>query len=344
MEENVSLKMHIKALFGELFNRPDITEIIINHFGEIIYEDENGFTTGNEQENAKVTPLNCKNFINALASESKQQINETIPILSATLPSGERVQVVIPPACDDKQFSITIRKPNSRNFTLDEFKEKGFFDSVEISEQISEEDMQLASYLGSKDYTKFFELAVAGGKKNIAIAGATGSGKTTFMKSLMNLIPKNERLITIEDVRELEDDIHQNIVNLIYPSEAKNEKSITPAQLLKSCLRMKPDRILLAELRGGEAFDYINAISSGHGGSITSLHAGTKDEVIRRLTLMCLQNKTGANIPYDTVKSIIESTIDIIVHIGVENHKRKITFLYWKDYQKVIRRGKEWKN
>ena len=129
----------------------------------------------------------------------------------------------------------------------------------------------------------FFRIAVESGLYNLAIAGATGSGKTTFMKACVNEIPEHERLITIEDVRELFSDKHDNIVNLLYPSEAKTtEKSVTPARLLKSCLRMKPDRILLAELRAGEAFDYINAISKRTRCSITSLHAGTKDEVIRQ--------------------------------------------------------------
>ncbi|MDP8042529.1 P-type DNA transfer ATPase VirB11 [Pasteurella atlantica] len=335
MKENISLMIHITNLFGDIFTDKNITEIVINKFGEILVEDENGFRQGSQEENNRITECNCNSFTNALAVSSNQQLNETSPILGATLPTGERVQVVIPPACDKSQYSITIRKPSSRNFSLNEFKEKGLFEEIKIKSEISDEDLQLAKFLDEKDYINFFKLAVKGGHKNIVIAGATGSGKTTFMKTLIEDIPKDERLLTIEDVRELIDGIHNNIVNLIYPSDTTSSKSVTPAKLLKACLRMKPDRILLAELRAGETFDYINAISSGHGGSITSLHAGTKDEVIRRLTLMFLQNTTGSTLPYDTAKSIIEETIDIIVHIGVINQKRRITFIYWKDYEKV---------
>lgn len=334
--ENVSLKQYTKALFGDLFDNKAITEIVINRIGEIFYEDDKGFHIGTPEECKQVTKDNCEKFANAVATFCGQKLSESKPILGTTLPSDERIQIVIPPSVDKNQFSITIRKPMSKSLTLEQYQESGFFDDIVIGEHYRPTDYQLAECLSKKDYLGFFRIAVESGLYNLAIAGATGSGKTTFMKACVNEIPEHERLITIEDVRELFSDKHDNIVNLLYPSEATtSEKSVTPARLLKSCLRMKPDRILLAELRAGEAFDYINAISSGHGGSITSLHAGTKDEVIRRLTLMTLQNETGSRLPYDTAKSIIEDTIDIIVHIGKINGQRRITSLYWKDYEKV---------
>ncbi|MDH2998062.1 P-type DNA transfer ATPase VirB11 [Pasteurellaceae bacterium LFhippo2] len=336
MTENRSLKNYTKNLFGDLFDRKEITEIVINKFGEIFYEDDKGFHIGTAEECARVTKENCERFANAIAGSCDQDLNEKNPILGTTLPTDERIQIVIPPSIDRNQFSITIRKPMSKSLTLEQYEASGFFSEIVIGDHFHQMDYDLANALNEKDYLKFFRLAVESGLKNIAIAGATGSGKTTFMKACFNEIPEHERLITIEDVRELFSDKHDNIVNLLYPSEATtNENSVTPARLLKSCLRMKPDRILLAELRAGEAFDYINAISSGHGGSITSLHAGSKDEVIRRLTLMTLQNETGSRLPYDTAKSIIEDTIDIIVHIGKINGQRRITSLYWKDYEKV---------
>lgn len=331
-----SLSIYQERLFGDLFTRPDITEIVINRLGEIFYEDDSGFHKGNDEECKRVTEESCKHFTNAVATAAEQKLDEQHPILSATLENDERIQIVIPPAVDPKQYSITVRKPMRRSLTLEQYQAQGFFDEIVIGEHISEVDLELARFLEKKDYLSFFRLAVASGLKNIAIAGATGSGKTTFMKALCMLIGIDERIITIEDVRELFSDIHDNMVNLLYPSEATgNGLKVTPATLLKSCLRMKPDRILLAELRSGEAFDYINVISSGHGGSITSLHAGNYNEVIRRLTLMTLQNETGSKLPYDTAKSIIEDTIDIVVHIGRINGKRCITSIYWKDYYKV---------
>ncbi len=335
-KDNISLLLSIDRLFGDLFKNPQITEIVINRYGEIWYEDEDGFHIGTEEECANVTEFNCKTFTNAVASSCDQSLNEQNPILGTTLPTDERIQIVIPPSVPANQFSITIRKPMSKALTLDQYEESGFFDNIIIGESIHPTDIELAHCLNEKRYKDFFKLAVECGLKNLAIAGATGSGKTTFFKAVMSEIPEYERLITIEDVRELFDEKHQNVVNLLYPSEVTpHAQAVTPARLLKSCLRMKPDRILLAELRSGEAFDYINAISSGHGGSITTLHAGSKDEVIRRLTLMTLQNPTGSKLPYETARSIIEDTIDIIIHIGRINGKRGITSLYWKDYEKV---------
>lgn len=333
--ENVTLKLCIENLFGDLFKNETITEIVINKYNEIWYEDHNGFHKGTDEECKRVTEFNCKKFGNAVATATEQILNDSSPILGATLPTNERIQIVIPPSLPMGQYSITIRKPMSFNLSLEQYNEQGFFDNVLIGDEVSNLDKKLAELLHKKDYMNFFRLAVESGNKNLAIAGATGSGKTTFFKAVMQEIPEHERLITIEDVRELFNEKHQNVVNLLYPSEAKHNDKVTPASLLKSCLRMKPDRILLAELRGGETFDYINAISSGHGGSITTLHAGNKDEVIRRLTLMTLQNLTGSKLPYETAKSIIEETLDIIIHVGKINGKRGLTSIYWKDYKKI---------
>lgn len=332
---NVSLKKHISNLFGDLLEKEEITEIAINSFGEIFYENHLGWQKGTQEQNSRVTKSHCESFANALASQVNQKFDSSNPILGATLPSDERVQIVQFPACDPSQFSITIRKPSKFSLELTKFKEDGFFDEVTIDDNISELDFKLFNLIEKKDFMSFCELAVSSGKKNLAIAGATGSGKTTFMKSLIMKIPSHERLITIEDVRELFLDNHYNFVNLLYPSEQNEHSRVRPDVALKSCLRMKPDRIILAEIRGGEAFDYINAISSGHGGSLTSLHAGDINQAIRRLTLMFLQNKTGSQLPYETAESIIKETIDVIITIGRKNGKRFISALHWKDYDKV---------
>ena len=327
-----ALRSHIKNLFGDLLTRNDITEIVINRIGQIRYETKVGWQIGTEEENKKITKDNLNFFVNASATYSNNILNENHPIMSADLPDGERLQVVIPPACDKSQYSITIRKPSQFSISLEDFSNQGFFDDIVLGEYVDPVDSELQKLLSEKQYKAFFSLAVACGTKNIVIAGATGSGKTTFMKSLIYSIPAEQRIITIEDVREITSTIHDNMVNLLYSSE--NQSVINPSVLLKSCLRMKPDRILLAELRSGEAFDYINVISSGHGGSLTSLHAGSYEQVITRLTMMSLQNPTGSKIPYDTTKEIIRDTVDIVIHIGNINGKRRITTIFWKDYKK----------
>lgn len=332
MTLNVSLVNSIDNLFGDLFHEKGITEIVINKPGSIFYENSEGFHAGNESQNAKITLKNCQQFANALASSSNQQFNAKNPIMGATLPSGERVQIIMPPAIDQDQFSITIRKPSAITLDLNYYKESGFFSKIVMGNEESPLNQKLNSLLKEKNYADFFDLAVSSAEKNILIVGETGSGKTTFMKSLINSIDQNERLITIEDTRELFLS-HQNSVNLLYPQGASSTSSLNATVLLKSCLRMRPDRILVSELRSGETYDYINAISSGHGGSITSAHAGSVQEAIMRLTLMFLQNDTGSRIPYDVVESLIRDTIDIIAIIKVKNGQRNISELYWKDHK-----------
>lgn len=330
---SVSLLKNIESLFGSLFQRTDITEIVVNCENKVFYEDSSGFHEGTEEENARITQKACKQFSNALAAYSNQTFNENKPIMGATLPNGERVQVIMPPALDHQQFSITIRKPSGKTFDLSHYKDQGFFDDLVLGQGGSIVDQKLTEFLDQNDYSKFLDLAVSSAQKNIIIVGETGSGKTTFMKSLIDSISVEERLITIEDTREIFLKNHTNFVNLLYPQGAKAGDFLNATTLLKSCLRMRPDRILVSELRGGETFDYINAVSSGHGGSITSLHAGSVDEALMRLTLMFLQNDTGSRIPYETVSSIIKNTIDIILIIKINNGKRKLHTLYWKDYK-----------
>lgn len=333
-KDSRALRSHIKTLFGDLLERDDITEIVINRINQIRFESKNGWHIGSDLENSKITQENLNYFINSAATYSNNILNDNHPIMSADLPDGERLQVVIPPACDRDQFSITIRKPSKFTITLDDFNNQGFFDEIVIGKYVDPVNAELQLLLSERQYQKFFSLAVACGTKNIVIAGATGSGKTTFMKSLIYSIPPDQRIITIEDVREITSTIHDNMINLLYSSE--NQSVINPSILLKSCLRMKPDRILLAELRGGEAFDYINVISSGHGGSLTSLHAGSYEQAITRLTMMSLQSPTGSHISYDITKNIIKDAVDIIIHIGNINGKRCITSIFWKDYETVI--------
>lgn len=332
MIQNISLNNSIDCLFGDLFYQSDITEIVINKPHSLFFENRTGFHAGTEEQNKQITLKNCQQFANALASYSNQQFNSKNPIMGATLPTGERVQIIMPPAIDHEQFSITIRKPNAADLDLSYYKNNGFFSEIVMSKNESTLNKNLNDLLKVKDYASFFDLAVSSAEKNILIVGETGSGKTTFMKSLINSIDKNERLLTIEDTRELFLS-HKNSVNLLYPQGASSSDPINATVLLKASLRMKPDRILVSELRGGETYDYINAVSSGHGGSITSSHSGSVKEAFMRLILMFLQNDTGSRIPYETVESMIKDTIDIVAVIKAKNGKRNISELHWKDYR-----------
>ena len=189
----------------------------------------------------------------------------------------------------------------------------GFFNHIvhENEKQRTPRDKELLHHYHNNEWESFITKAVSYGK-NVVISGGTGSGKTTFMKTLIDYISTDDRIITIEDVEEIVFYEHKNFVQLFYPSEAKEGDLVTSATLLKSCLRMKPDRILLAELRGAETYDFINVLSSGHGGSITSCHAGSTQETFKRLALMCLQNKQGQCVPFEILQNNLRDIINVV--------------------------------
>lgn len=311
----------------------EITEIAINQPCEIWYE-KNG--TWYSEKNEMATFQRCLELGIAVAKFSNNDFDEKEPILSAVLPDKERSQFVMPPACQDNTISITIRKPSKRVFTLDEYRKNGFFSRVlTVNNEISEVDKKLLDLLSAKKYDEFLINAVRY-EKNIIVAGATGSGKTTFMKTLNEQIPTTDRIITIEDVPELFLPNHPNHVHLFYPSAAAENAVVTPANLLKSCLRMKPHRILLAELRGSEAWDYIQICASGHGGSITSLHAGNVNEVFERLVGMYLSNPRGRAMQHDVIMKQLYMTVDVIVHMSDQpGVGRGITQIYFDPKRKI---------
>lgn len=211
----------------------------------------------------------------------------------------------------------------------------GLFKHIKpVSTGLTSAERELLELRSTGDTLGFLRRAVQLDKV-IVVAGETGSGKTTFMKALMQEIPRNQRLITIEDTPELFLPDHPNHVHLFYKSEANEEDGaiVTPASLLKSCLRMKPTRILLAELRSGETYDFLNVAASGHRGSITSVHAGSCDLAFERLALMVLQNRQGRQLPYPVIRRLLHLVVDVVVHITNDTDEggfgRNITELWY---------------
>ncbi len=327
VRNSISLSKYISKYFGEFIDDENITEICYNGDNLIWTLDSSSNWQSHQTD---LTFEGASAFSQAVAAFQNQEIQEDKPILSATLPNGQRVQVVSPNATKEYHISITIRKPSNRRFTLDDYEKSGIFKEIGHRKQtLSVIETKLLELYNKKDYKGFLTESVKAGK-NIIISGETGSGKTTFMKSLIEFIPENERLITIEDVEEIKFYKHKNFVQLFYPSEAKPGDPLTSATLLKSCLRMKPDRILLAELRGGETFDYIDVINSGHNGSITSCHAGSVEETFTRLALMARRNENGQTTPHEIIEQILHDLIDIVVHMHEQNGTRYITDIYFK--------------
>ena len=245
-------------------------------------------------------------------------------MVSLTFPTGQRAQFVIPPACDAGKVSITIRLPSKQTKTLKEYTDDGFFGRIlETGGRLAAHDEELLDLKRQKQYADFFKKAVMY-RKNIVVSGATGSGKTTFMKALVNHIPHEERLISIEDARELFIP-HPNVVHLLYSKGGQGMANISAKSCMEACLRMKPDRIILAELRGDESFYFIRNCASGHPGSITSCHAGSTAQTWDQLALMIKASPEGAGLEFAVIKALLRQTIDIVVHIKAHAGERYIT-------------------
>jgi type IV secretion system protein VirB11 len=307
----------------EYMASPDVTEICINQPGEIYLESRGGWR---RVEVPTLTFDRARQFCTAVVNESNtgQRITDIDPVVSLTFPTGQRAQFVIPPACDAGKVSITIRLPSKQTKTLTQYQEDGFFDQIlEDTRGISDVDRELLALRSERRYADFFRQAVLN-KKNIVVAGATGSGKTTFMKSLVHHIPHNERLVTIEDARELFLE-QPNVVHLLYSKGGQSASNVTAKSCMEACLRMKPDRIILAELRGDESFYFIRNCASGHPGSITSCHAGSTEQTWDQLALMVKASSEGAGLEFATIKRLLMLTIDIVVHIKAHAGRRYIT-------------------
>ena len=327
MSESISLQKYVNKYFGEQLEDDSITEICYNGKGNIWALHDNGKWTSHETE---LTYKSAKAISKVIASAKETEITVNKPILSSTLANGERVQVVIPPAMKQNYISITVRKPSKKKISIQEYEEQGLFLVGENKKKVQAKNAILNKLYVNEEYKDFIIEAVEQGK-TIIVAGSTGSGKTTFMKTLIDFIPKFSRIISIEDVEELIFNEEDNYVQLFYPSEAKATDFLNATTLLKSCLRMKPDRIVLAELRGAETFDFINIINSGHGGSITSCHAGSVAETFSRLSMMTLLSESGQKIPYHVIQETLKYAIDIVIHMADTDEGRRITEIYYKD-------------
>lgn len=325
-----SLELTLRVL-KPLLTRADVTEICINKPHQVFLETAAGW---------QCEPLPCASFnwcyrlAKLVANATRQRVTEESPLLSAALPTGERVQIVVPPATTPGTVAITIRKPAATVWSVAQMAQAGVFRHTRrASDSLDTVEQHLLELLASQDYEAFMKRAVRA-KKNIVVSGATGSGKTTFTKALIREIPCEERLISIEDTAELVFGDHPNHVRLFYSKGDQGQARVAPKQLLESCLRMRPDRILLAELRSDEAFDYLRNANSGHPGSITSVHASSADLAFEQLTLLVKQSSSGGDLPRPEIKTLLYLLVDIVVQFGIVGRQRCIQEIYYEPARK----------
>lgn len=307
-------------------------EVIVNRPGQVVTEEREGWQTHDIPE---LSYDRLMRLARAVASSSNQSIDETRPILSATLPDDERIQIVIPPATTKGTVSITIRKPSSVSLTLEDLDHGGLFaDVVTAQDDGSRSDQRLLEYYRIGAYKAFLREAVLA-RKNIIISGATGSGKTTLSKALIRYIPQTERIISIEDTPELV--VPQpNHVRLFYSKGGQGLSKVGAKDLLESCLRMRPDRILLQELRDGTAFYYIRNVNSGHPGSITTVHADSARLAFEQLTLLVKESEGGGDLERHDIREMLTIAIDIIVQCKRIDGRFRVSEIYYRDAAEAV--------
>ncbi len=315
----VYLSAFLEPLAGWL-RRPDVTDILVNRPGEVWVESVMGGIVRHDAPD--VTQVNLTRLAAQIARISKQGISREHPLLSASLPTGERIQIVLPPATRG-EVALAIRKHVLTDLTLDDYVSAGALSHIVGAggtKASIDPDKELKAILAKGDVTTFLRLAVQQ-KRNIVVSGGTGTGKTTFLNALLKEVSLEERLILIEDAAEIRL-VHENAVGLVAVKGQTGEARVDVDDLLQSALRMRPDRIIVGELRGKEAFTFLRAINTGHPGSVTTLHADTPDGALEQLALMALQ--TGTAMTHADISAYVRSVVDVIVQLERKQGRRQV--------------------
>lgn len=298
----------------EVLDLKGITEVAVNQGNEIWFERGNGWEVKPAPE---CNFSNLKSLANALTVYSglKLTFDDRNPIASVILPDGERGQIITAPATEAGTISFTLRKPSLTRFTVDDYQNSGRFNKIHIAEAykkgtIPEYMQEMKKCQKEGRYADFFRIAAAHNMNVIAVGG-TGSGKTTFAKAYADLIPHDHRIVTVEDVHEVSLPYHRNHLHLFFDSDYQKSGGISPKELIKSGMRMKPDHILLTELRGDETWNYFEALNTGHNGSITSTHANDASSTLARLTALVMQSDMGKVLSEAFISKTIASALDV---------------------------------
>lgn len=287
-----------------LLDDKSITEIMINGKDCIFYEKMGKIQKAKDKRGRNLsfsTNEELKNVVDKIVAPINRKVDESNPIVDARLPDGSRVNVVLHPISLDG-ISVTIRKFPSNPYTMEELLNFG---------SINEDGYRLLKNLVKSRY-------------NIFVSGGTGSGKTTFLNALSMFIPEKDRVITIEDSAELKFYQVENLIRLeSRPPNIENKGEIDIRTLVKSALRMRPDRIIVGEIRSGEAIDMLQAMNTGHDGSLSTGHSNSAEDMVKRLETMVLMS--GMELPVDAIRSQISTALDFIVHTAkLRDGSRKV--------------------
>ena len=264
-----------------------------------------------------------------VASFSDQAVSAEHPLLSAALPGGERFQAVLPPAAPGGG-AFAIRKQVVQDLSLDDFERMGVFEGTTIAEEgaFTPLDAELCHLLAAGERRAFIELAIRS-RISVLLSGGTSTGKTTALNALLKAIPPDERILTIEDTRELRPR-QANFVPLVATKGEQGAARVTAQSLLEASLRLRPDRIILGEIRGEEAFTFLQAINSGHPGSLSTVHADSPQGAYEQLALKVLMS--GAGLSKDQIIGYIRQVLPIVIQLTRDGGVRRWSEVYFSRF------------
>lgn len=308
------------AAFEPWLARPDVTDILVNCPGEVWTESAaDGMVRHAAPE---VTPLLLERLAQQIAAASHQGVNRAQPLLAASLPDGARVQIIAPPATRGP-LALAIRKHVLRDHSLDDLEQAGVFADTALrgvrAARAIDPDIRALARRG--EMAAFLRAAVRA-RLTILISGGTGSGKTTLLNACLKETPAADRVIAIEDTPEIHLD-RPNSIGLIGVKGDLGEARVSIDQLMQAALRMRPDRLLVGEVRGAEAFTFLRAINTGHPGSITTVHADSPRGALDQLAFMALQ--AGSTLTRADIVDYAKTTIDVVVQMARREGRRVVT-------------------
>ena len=327
------LRHYLEPVQHEL-DREDVTDFCINRPGEYWLQTYKGWE-------CRPAPWLTYDFgfslAEALANFNDKSIDDEDSTLSCRLPGGERCEIVMPPSSEAGTVVFGIRKPSIKRLAIDGLAGAGELGHIRrvcsSNAQPTPLEEELLGLYRHDQWEQFIRLAVAS-RQNIVFSGPTGSGKTTFGKAWMDLVPPWERVITSEDVPEISLPYQRNHVHLFYDKDGQTRSRVTAARLLQSCLRLNPTRILQAELRSDEAYDFFNTVNTGHPGSMTTTHANSPLQAFDRLASLVAQSERARNMAYADIRKMLVQSIDVIVQCeqvsdSGGNQYRRMTSIYY---------------
>lgn len=313
MIANPSPKSALDFMMGPLapfMNDPDVWEVRINKYQQVVCETNKGRVF---HDCDGITPQYLERLTGALINKNK--LSGIQPVNDVLLADGSRGIICLPPATVDGTVAVAFRKHLPVDKSLEDLHTEGRFTGWKRKHRVvpvlEAWETELQDYLEKDDLVSFFRHAVRR-KLNIVVAGATGSGKSTFTRTLLREVPIDERIVVAEDVHEVSSALHREMVYLLYGNK---KGRLTAAQCLRACMRLSPDRIMMTELRDEAALDYINSLNTGHPGGITSTHADNAETTLSRIAQLIKETEVGRTMDYEQIMKKLHSTIDVVVYM-----------------------------